>query len=73
MRSLVVVSEGCRPSDSPTRALARRTWEHIAADHDPVDALPADLLEHGLERRQVPVDVVDCSHAHGRIVIGFVS
>jgi hypothetical protein len=41
-----------------------RARDHVAAEHDPVDVLPLDLREHGVERRQVAVHVVERRDAH---------
>ena len=46
-------------------ALARkRACDHVTAADDPVDLERRDLGEHGLERRQVAVDVVQSRNAH---------
>jgi hypothetical protein len=42
----------------------RRPGGDVAADHDGVDALALDLRQHGLERGQIPVDVVERGDAH---------
>ena len=47
-----------------------RPDDDVAADDDAVDALSRDVFEHGLERRQVAVDVVDRGYAHGAIIRG---
>jgi hypothetical protein len=52
----------------PEHALERlrRPWtgDHIAAEHDPVDLLALDLGQHGVERREVAVHVVERRDAH---------
>jgi hypothetical protein len=48
------------------RLRRERTGDGIAADDDRVDALPFDLGEHGLERGQIRVDVVERRDAHVR-------
>ena len=41
-----------------------RPPEDVAADDDLVDALRLDVVEHGLQRRQVAVDVEEGCDAH---------
>lgn len=42
-----------------------RARKHVASDEDLVDIRLADLFEHGLQRGEVPVNIVDCSDLHG--------
>ena len=41
-----------------------RAPEDVPSDDDPLDALGLDLRENRLERRQIPVDVVERRDAH---------
>ena len=51
----------------PRHAFARhRARQHVAADDDAIDARETDVLEHGVERGQVAVDVVERGDAHER-------
>ena len=60
------------PADEPRaerlqpleRLRRHRPGGHVPADEDQVDGLGRHLREHGLERRQVPVDVVESGDAH---------
>ena len=47
--------------------------ENVAADDDPVDADAANVVEHGLERGEVAVDVVEGCNAHECYVGGVVA
>ena len=46
------------------RFARHRTGQHVAADDDAIDAGAADVVERGVERRQVAVDVVEGRDAH---------
>jgi hypothetical protein len=43
-----------------------RPGHDVAADDDLVGARPADLVEDGLERGKIPVNVVQSCNPHGR-------
>ncbi len=46
-------------------ALGRhRPRKHITANDNPIDAARLHIAQHGLERRQIAVDVVESGDAH---------
>jgi hypothetical protein len=47
------------------RFAGHRARHDVAPDHDAIDPGLENLFEHGLERRQVAVDVVERGDAHG--------
>ncbi len=65
MKSVGMSSEYSRSRHS-TR---HRTGERVSADDDVIDARLAHVREHGLERRQVGVNVEEARDAHVTSVV----
>jgi len=42
-----------------------RSENHVAADDNMIDVFLSNVFEHRLKCRQISMDVVDCSNAHG--------
>jgi hypothetical protein len=59
------LAEAAEPVDRLGR---HRAGPDVAADHDRVGGDDLDLRQHGVERREVAVDVVEGRDPHGRIV-----
>ena len=68
----VAANEACRNVERAherERLLRERAPGEVAAEDDEVGRLPLDLLEHGGERRRVPVDVRERGDAHAQPVV----
>ena len=57
--------DGLIEREETIHGLARhRTWQNVAADDNPIDRGRADLGEHGRERGEVAMNVVENRDAH---------
>jgi hypothetical protein len=58
----------------PRHRLQRhRSREHVASENDQIDVCGADVFEHGIERGQIGVNVVQYRHARRRRHAGSIS